>query len=119
MTESLDPYRETLRRRERSERDCSERRRDEGRAAAQQVARFLRRTYDVSRVVLFGSVAGDETLGPRSDIDIAVWGLPEEAYYEAIAKVQGVGAPFKVDVIRVEQAPASLREAVEQEGDPL
>ena len=55
-------------------------------------------------------------LGLRSDIDLAVEGLEKEDYYKAVARVQDEGSPFQVDLVRAEQCPESLREAVRREG---
>lgn len=86
---------------------------------ARRIAADLRRAYDVDRVVLFGSIAGEEPLGPRSDLDLAVRGLDADAYYEAVTRVQDTGAPFKVDLVRIESCPQSLRERIQKEGCPL
>jgi len=119
MQDSLDPYRKTARRRKKTARKEQERRRIKGRVVARRIAAELRRAYDVDQIVLFGSIAGDEALGPRSDLDLAVWGLDAAQYYEAVARVQDAGAPFEVDLVRMESCPQSLHECVQQEGCPL
>jgi predicted nucleotidyltransferase len=91
----------------------------QARNAARRAAVCLKRDYGASRVVLFGSVAREERLGPRSDIDLAAWGIPAALYYEAVARVQEVVAPFEADLIRMERSPTSLRDHVEQEGVEL
>jgi predicted nucleotidyltransferase len=119
MPDSLDAYRKTARRRKKTARKEQERRRREGRAAARRIAADLRRAYDADQIVLFGSIAGDEALGPRSDLDLAVRGLDADAYYEAVARVQDIGGAFEVDLVRIESCPRSLRERIQQEGCPL
>jgi predicted nucleotidyltransferase len=117
MVDALSSYRDTMRRRGRQARREQEQRRRRAQRTARHVAEYLRRTYGVDRVVLFGSMADDEVpLGPRSDIDLAVEGLEKKNYYEAVARVQDEGAPFQVDLVRIEQCPESLREAVRREG---
>jgi len=106
-----------MRRRGDQARREEEQRRRHAQNTARHVAEYLRRAYGVDRVVLFGSMAGDEIpLGPRSDIDLAVWGLDKADYYEAVAHVQDEAAPFQVDLVCIEQAPESLRDAVRREG---
>ncbi|WP_146031926.1 hypothetical protein [Salinibacter ruber] len=62
-------------------------------------------------------VAGEEVpLGPQSDIDLAVRGLDRADYFEAVARVQDEAVPFQVDLVRLEQCPASLRDVVRREG---
>ena len=105
-----------MRRRGHQARREQEQRRRPAQRTARHVAEYLRRAYDVDRVVLFGSMADEVPLGPRSDIDLAVKGLEKEDYYEAVARVQDEGAPFQVDLVRIEQCPESFREAVRREG---
>ena len=117
MPDALASYRDTMRRRGDQARREEEQRRRHAQNTARHVAEYLRRTYGVDRVMLFGSMAGDEIpLGPRSDIDLAVWGLDKADYYEAVARVQDKATPFQVDLVRIEQAPESLRDAVRREG---
>ena len=116
---SLTSYRETLRQRSRAADQEQVRRRKQGRHAAQRAAARLKRDYGATRVVLFGSFAREGRLGPRSDIDLAVWGVPPASYYEAVARVQEVVAPFRADLIRMERSPGSLRDHVQQEGIEL
>ncbi len=117
MPDPLASYRDTMRRRGAQARREQEWRRRRARKTARRVAEYLRHAYGAARVVLFGSMAGDEVpLGPRSDIDLAVRGLDKADYFEAVARVQDEAAPFRVDLVRLEQCPASLRNAVRREG---
>ena len=109
-----------MRRRGEQARREQERRRRRARTTARRVAAYLRRTYGADRVVLFGSIAGEEIpLGPRSDIDLAVWGLDAADYFEAVARIQDEAAPFPVDLVRIEQCPESLRNVIQREGREL
>jgi predicted nucleotidyltransferase len=73
--------------------------------------------HGAQRAWLFGSLAlGEPT--PLSDVDLAVEGLPSSAYFQALADLMTLfGGP--VDLVRLEQAPASLRERVLSEGREL
>jgi predicted nucleotidyltransferase len=119
MSDSLSTYRATMQRREARAHQEQEQRRTEARAAARHVARFLRDEYGASRVVLFGSIAREGYLSSHSDVDLAVWDLDAEDYYEAVGRAQDEGAPFAVDLVRMEQAPDSLKIVVREEGDEL
>lgn len=58
------------------------------------------------RVLVFGSlVSGD--LHERSDIDLAVVGLPPRRYFATLAELLA-RAPVAVDLVELESAPASL-----------
>jgi uncharacterized protein len=84
------------------------------RASLPEAARLLREGYGAERVVLFGSLATGR-LREQSDVDLAVWGLPVQDYFAALADLMGLfEAP--VDLVRIEDAPESLRERVEAEG---
>jgi predicted nucleotidyltransferase len=73
--------------------------------------------FSARRVWLFGSLATG-TPRPSSDIDLATEGLPPEAYFEALAEALRV-AQATVDLVRLEDAPASLRDRVAVEGREL
>jgi len=117
--EELDRYRETCRRRDQQARRVQERMHRDGRAAAQRAATLLRTEFDVDRVVLFGSVARGAYLGPRSDVDVAVEGLPAGLHAQAVDRVQGVAGRARIDLVRIEQCSASLRKAIETTGMEL
>jgi uncharacterized protein len=86
-------------------------------AAARRAAEALARRSDLRRVVLFGSVATG-TADERSDIDLAVVGLSDREYFLASADaVEAAGV--EVDLVQLEQAPASLCAVVERDGITL
>ena len=78
---------------------------------------LLRERYSARRVWLFGSlVAGQPTID--SDVDLAVEGLPSAVYFNALADLMSLfHAP--VDLVRLEEAPGSLRARVLSEGREL
>lgn len=69
------------------------------------------KSYGVQEVYVFGSTAS-ETMTPTSDIDLAVLGLPPEAYYRAVGEtLQVVRLP--VDVVPLEGDNALARHLLE------
>ncbi len=69
------------------------------------------------RVVLFGSVARGEA-DDDSDLDLAVLGLPGSKFFEAMSKAwTAAGRP--VDLVRLEDAPPTLRDRILAEGEVL
>jgi predicted nucleotidyltransferase len=70
-----------------------------------------------SAVWVFGSVAMGGTRAD-SDLDLATLGLPGEAYFEALGELLRA-LPCDVDLVRLEEAPESLRERVRAEGRGL
>jgi predicted nucleotidyltransferase len=80
-------------------------------------AKLLVQRYHADRVLLFGSLA-EGTFSENSDVDLAVVGMPKAQYFDALAELMHLfGGP--VDLVRIEEAPASLRDCIEQEGQPL
>jgi predicted nucleotidyltransferase len=75
------------------------------------------RARGARRVILFGSL-GETEPGPEPDVDIAVDGLPPVEYFPALAELMTLFRA-RVDLVRLEEAPTSLRERIAQEGRPL
>ena len=73
MAGPLASYRDTMRRRGAQARREQERRRRRARKTARRVAEYLRHAYGAARVVLFGSMAGDEV---RYEFDEAMIDVP-------------------------------------------
>ena len=82
-----------------------------------QAANLLIEQYHARRVVLFGSLA-TKTYSEFSDVDLAVEGMPSASDFHALADLMALfGGP--VDLVRTEEATASLRAHIEEEGQVL
>lgn len=86
---------------------------------AQAAAEVLRRQFGATRVVAFGSLVCRDWFTPWSDIDLAAWGIPPEAFYRAVALVTGISAEFRLDLVAPEDCRPSLRDVIEREGVSL
>ena len=86
---------------------------------ARQIAAFLREKYHPTRIVAFGSLVHPEIFGLRSDIDIAVDGIPWPEYLHAWNDVEEKFPEFKVDLIDVGVVSQTMREVISSEGDEL
>ena len=82
-------------------------------------AATLRIPYGAKRVILFGSLAHKAWYSADSDVDLAVEGLPGDAYWRAWRPVEEIIGDRPVDLIEVETARESLRGAIERSGVPL
>jgi hypothetical protein len=69
--------------------------------------------------VAFGSIGHPEVFHLRSDIDIAVDGIPWPAYLRAWNDVEETFPEFKVDLIDVGIVSPVMLEAIEREGREL
>jgi len=88
---------------------------EEARRVASTLARELRSRFGAERVVLFGSLARGEFSG-RSDIDLAVWGIPPGEFYRAVAFASGCSKVWAVDLVDAEDCSEALRRNIEPEG---
>jgi predicted nucleotidyltransferase len=86
---------------------------------AQQAAQILKRQFGATQVVVFGSVLSPKRFHWHSDVDLAVWGVAEGAYYQAVGRLQGLDVDIAVDLIEGEHIPAALQETIRKTGKSL
>jgi len=86
---------------------------------AREAAQRLREEFGARRVVLFGSAVERSSFTRWSDVDLAVWGVPPECFYVAVAAVTGLSTEIAVDLVDPEECPAALRTVIEREGIEL
>ena len=111
----MEKYRKTARKR----RDIAQKQRlqrmDLAWKVARQAARVLYDQFHARDVAVFGSLVHPELFHMRSDIDLAVWGLDERLYLQAVARVTSLDPDISVDLIAMEEASPSLRAHIENE----
>lgn len=93
-----------------------ENRYQKGWETAQQAARILREKYQIEKVILFGSLLDLSKFRYHSDIDLAVWGLPEQLYYQALKDILAISPDFSIDLIQIESAQPSLQTGILNQG---
>lgn len=81
---------------------------------AQKVAWQLHRQFPLRRVIAFGSLAHAAWFMPDSDIDLAVEGLPPEAFWAAWKIAEEAFPGYRVDLIDIDSAGESLRHAIDK-----
>lgn len=86
---------------------------------AVRAAAILKERYGAQKVVAFGSLVDRSRFSRWSDVDLAVWGIPDNRFYAAVGVVTGLSEKFKVDLVDPEDCRASLRRAIESEGVEL
>jgi uncharacterized protein len=84
-------------------------------ALAERLARVLAERYGATRVVLVGSLARGE-FAQGSDIDLAVAGVPSEAFFQAGAELERLADGFEVDLVPLESANPFFLERAAGEG---
>ena len=118
--EELEAYREAWRRRWAEEEARRARRQGRAWAVACAAARLLKERFGARRVRAFGSLP-TPWFRERSDIDLAVKGVPPERLGEAEAALAELAPDFRVDLVPLEalrDAPRLLRR-IEEEGVDL
>jgi predicted nucleotidyltransferase len=118
--EELEAYREAWRRRWAEEEARRARRQERAWAVARAAARLLKECFGARRVRAFGSLP-TPWFRERSDIDLAVEGVPPERLGEAEAALAELAPDFRVDLVPLEalrDAPRLLRR-IEEEGVDL
>ena len=78
-----------------------------------QVAVMLYENFGATQVAVFGSLAERDWFSKQSDIDIAVWGLPSNNYFSAVAETIGFSREFKIDLVRFESCKSAFRKRVQ------
>jgi predicted nucleotidyltransferase len=117
MTVTAARAAETLRLREQAQRVAARRRAEALLARLPAAKQILCGAYGAGSVVLFGSIARGDAR-PDSDVDLAVEGLPPAVYFAAVADLMAA-LGCTVDLVRLEEAPASLAERIAAEGRAL
>lgn len=86
---------------------------------ANQAAKILRERFGARKVAVFGSLASNIGFSELSDIDLAVWGVPKDEYYKAVAVVTGLSTRFKIDLVDFESCRKSIKNAILEFGVEL
>lgn len=86
---------------------------------ARRATELLRERFGATRVMVFGSLAHRAWFTPWSDIDLAAWGIPPDAFYRAVALVSGLSQEFEIDLVGMEDCRPALRRGIEREGVEL
>lgn len=82
-----------------------------------EVVRLAAAQPQVRGVLLFGSRARGDA-DPRADVDLAVVapGAEQRVWLDFAFRLEEIDSPVPVQVVRLEEAPAALRERVLEEG---
>jgi predicted nucleotidyltransferase len=112
-------YRKTAQLRWQAQQQARTERRSRAWEVAQQATDLLVSQLGATRVQVFGSLAQGEWFSERSDIDLAAWGIADDQYFTAVARLQDLDPQFKVDLLQMERCPEHLEGAIADEGVDL
>lgn len=85
---------------------------------AERLGQILARDLQVEAIYLFGSLAWNGAFNPKTDIDLAVRGLPKERLYEALGVLERE-TKFPGQLFDFEDLPEHLRQRILSEGKVL
>ncbi len=83
---------------------------------ARDAANILKQKYKADKVVVFGSLLYKSRFNKWSDIDLAVWGVPDNRFYAAVGEIIGLDSKFKIDVVDYNDCKSSLQKVIKNEG---
>lgn len=118
LSQKYAAYLPGIRQRWRQRQDELTRRWEAAWESARRIAMFLRAQYNATQVIAFGSLVHPERFDERSDIDLAVVGIPAHLFFRAWAAA-GADCAFSLDLVDLDNCSPALRELIAQEGKPL
>ncbi|MBS9391252.1 hypothetical protein PN450_08375 [Dolichospermum lemmermannii CS-548] len=89
-------------------------RQKQGLKIARQCAKILKERFGAEKVVLFGSLLDHQQMSWRSDIDLAVWGLPEKDYFKAVGVLLDIAEDCSLDLMEAQHAKPYILPAISQ-----
>lgn len=97
-------------------------RQSQGWEAARLATKCLKEEFGATRVVLFGSLLNHEIMHESSDIDLAVWELPDDQFFQAKAAVNRATHAYDfppIDLVPFAKAYPYIQDAITAEGVEL
>lgn len=117
--EAMARYRRAALAREGAHQQETERRRQVAWSVARRAAQLLKEEFGATRVVAYGSLAHGAWFEPRSDVDLAVEGIPPEAFWRAWCALDELKPTVDIDLVALESAPERLCDEIAAHGVAL
>jgi predicted nucleotidyltransferase len=86
----------------------------QARAALKKAVDVLVEKYNVSKIMLIGSLLDRERFGFHSDIDLCVEGLPDKLYFKAVGELLLTADEFEIDIIPFENLPQNMKDLMKR-----
>ncbi|MCY3551548.1 MAG: hypothetical protein OXH39_13890 [Candidatus Poribacteria bacterium] len=86
---------------------------------AHRIAEMLYKDFGATQVAVFGSLAEADAFSKWSDIDIAVWGIPNDKYFRAASVTSDISGLFKVDLVDFDSCKGLFRERIQSQLTPI
>jgi len=114
--EEIKEYRKSLKKREEKKKEYLFQRYQEAWSVAKVASKLLYSKYHAKKIIIFGSLKDVLYFNKWSDIDLAVWGIPPEMYFKAVAEIISLSSKFRIDIVDPEDCNDSLKKVIEKEG---
>ena len=82
---------------------------------AHKIAAMLYEEFGAEQVAVFGSLAERCWFSKESDIDIAVWGLSNDKYLDALWETVGFSQEFKIDLVDFNETTGRYRQRIQNQ----
>jgi len=116
-TKEVEILRNSWRKKKEKKHEREYEKRTEAYNKAKKIADYLKNSYSVKDVYLFGSLAWRSKFTDHSDIDIYVKGFPKaKSFWTALAESERIAAPYPLSIVLDESATQSLKDKVERRG---
>ncbi|WP_422446866.1 nucleotidyltransferase family protein [Thermoanaerobacterium sp. DL9XJH110] len=115
-SDDMEQYRNFLKEKEEKEKMDLQQRYYKAWDIARKAAKILYDKYCAKKVFVFGSLTNPEKFTKWSDIDLAVWGIPDDFFYKAVAEMISLNSEIKIDLVDPEECGDDLKKAIEREG---
>lgn len=79
-----------------------------------KLVKILVKKYNVSKIILIGSLHDTRRFGFHSDIDLCVEGLSDEEYFSAVGEILLAADEFDVDIIRSEDITSEIKRHIQR-----
>ena len=79
-----------------------------------KLIKILIKKYQVTKIILTGSLIDKSRFGFHSDIDLFVEGLPDNLYFRAVGELLIEAEEFNVDIIPIENATPKMKKKIEK-----
>ncbi len=112
----LAHYREATQKRKKQKEKKLEKRYINAQRIAHELADILYRDFSAQKVILFGSLTKREFFNEKSDIDLAVIGLPSDIFYASLTAIDSFSKDYKVDLIDLGDCVSKLKDIIIKEG---
>lgn len=116
----MENYKKTWKKRDFEEREALEIRFRRSLIFAQKAAHYLAKRFKVKKIIAFGSLLKKSKFHKKSDIDLAVEGLAQESYFQALNELwKFLPKGMRMDMVPLEEANPTLKARIKKIGKIL